>query len=222
MDFDERYKMYEDRYKSELDTREKIEGRVKTPFSLLIVVFGLIGYLFKVTVLSGNFAFDPMFWIAYVIAVILYLAAIVFFIKTIYGYHYLLVPTPEVLEEYLQITLDKYTKDNPSKAKQWTKEAFKEYLFECYVKFTSQNTKNNDTKSLNISRCLGMLIGSFIIVCASYFPYYQGVLDQKEKLNVQQTTSTATTSTEGCTGPATKSSPTPSSNATTSGSPKIN
>ena len=194
MDFDERLKAYENRYIHEIDTREKIEARVKTPFAIFLVVFTLIGFLFKETVLLGNLNFDWTFWASYVLSALFFVISVCFFLRALYGYHYLLMPTPEVLEEYLEKTIEEYSKVDAGKAKSWAKEALKEYLFESYLKYASQNTKNNDTKSLNISRCLGTLITSFIIICASYLPYYAGILEQTENNNVQQT-ATATTST---------------------------
>jgi hypothetical protein len=211
MDFDARLKAYEERYRHEIDTREKIEARIKTPFSMFLVVFGLIAYLFKETILVGKFEYNWTFWASYILAVSLFIASLGFFIRAIYGYHYLLMPTPVILEKYHEKTRNEYAEVNPSKAKSWTNEAFKQYLFDSYVKYTTQNTKNNDSKSLNISRCLGTLISSFIIVSSSYLPFYSGVLEHKENENVQQTTTTATTTTERCEGPAAKQTATATS-----------
>lgn len=198
MNFEERLRKHEERYWHEIDAREKIESRIKTPFSMFLIVFGLIAYLFKETFLSDNLNFSWYFWIAYVSSIILFVTSIGFFLRAIYGYHYLLMPTPEVLELYFKQILDDYKKTDRTKANFWTREAFKEYLFNSYVTYTTQNTKNNDSKSLNINRCIGSLIASFVIVCLSYIPYYLGTTTLKENHVDQQTTSSPSAAAARC------------------------
>ena len=203
MDFDERLNDYKEKYSFELLNREKIEARIKTPFAMFLIVFGLIAYLFKETIANQNFDFHWLFWVVFLLSCLLFIVSIFFFIKAIHGYHYLLLPTPEILEQYLADIISNYNEVDRGRSREWAKESYKEYLFESYVKYTTQNTKNNDTKALNISRCLTSLIASFIIICFSYLPYYDGLMNQKENIDVQKTRTTTTTTTEGCSRPTT-------------------
>ena len=201
MDTDKRLESYKDRYKHEIDLREKLEARIKTPFAIMAIVFGLIAYLFRETVLSGNLDFDWFFWITYSAAILLFAQSFHYFFKAITGYRYKLIPTPEVLENYLEDTIEHYAKHSPSQAKAWANKAHSEYLFKCYVEYTSINTRNNDSKSYNINKCINTLIVAFLLSCNAYLPFYAGLLEQKESANVRPTTTTTTSATEGRKGP---------------------
>ncbi len=172
MDKKQRQEFYERRYFHELDAREKIEGRVKIPMTMFVIVFGLIGYIAKETVLKSNLDFDFSFWLLSGFATATFILSVFFFFKTIYGYHYSLLPTPADLEKYFEDTVTKYCKTDRGKARYWASEAFDEYLFSCYVSYTTQNTKNNDAKALNLVHCIGFLIFSFLFICMAYVPFY--------------------------------------------------
>jgi hypothetical protein len=172
MDKSARQEFYEKRYFHELDAREKIEARIKTPMAMFVIVFGLIGYLAKETVLKSNFELEFGFWLFSGAAIFTFVLSLFFFFKTIYGYHYFLLPTPDDLEKYFEESVSEYCNTNRGKARSWASEAFEEYLFDCYVSYTSQNTRNNDAKALNLTYCIGALIFSFINICIAYIPYY--------------------------------------------------
>ena len=97
---------------------------------------------------------------------------IVLFSRALYGYHYLLLPTPVDLENYYQEILTTNQSVSPGDARKWAKETFNEYLMDGYLKYGTRNTQNNDSKMLNHSRCIGALIISFVLTCAAYAPYY--------------------------------------------------
>lgn len=172
MEYKERLADYKDRYYRELDVREKIDARLRTSFSFFLVVFALFAFLFEKTVSKGFLPSEVIFWFAYAVGVFAFIFAIFFQIKALHGYNYALIPTPERLEEYYSEILSAYAKSNLGLAKKWTKESYEKYLFNCYVIYTSQNTKNNDTKALNLSRSLSSLIVAFVFVCLSYIPFY--------------------------------------------------
>ena len=172
MDKLERQKLYKERYFHELDAREKIEGRLKTPMAMFIIVFGLVGYLIKETILKHNFDFNFSFYLLSGSAIFTFILSLIFFFKTIYGYHYSLLSTPISLEKYFEETVIEYCKTDRGKARAWASEAFNEFLYDCYVSYTTQNTQNNDAKALNLNRCIGALIFSFISICLAYIPYY--------------------------------------------------
>jgi len=194
MEFKERFGDYKERYHKELDARDKVESRQKSSFSIFLVVFALITFLFNKTLGSGQLPSDVFFWTVYSIGVLAFAVAIVFYIKGIHGYSYALVPTPEELEKYRKEIYEQYSKTNLGLAKQWMEEAYEQYIFECYISYTSQNTKNNDTKALNASRSMSSLIAAFVFICLSYVPYYASTFHGEK--NDSTATTTATTSPE--------------------------
>lgn len=172
MDKSTRQEFYEKRYFHELESREKIESRLKTPLTMFAIVFGLLAYLIKEVLLKSHFNLGVSFWFLSGVTVITFIISLVYFFRTLHGYHYLLLPTPVVLEEYYKETMTKYTQIDEEKADIWTSEAFDEYLLNCYIKYTTQNTLNNDAKSLNLNRCISLLMISFVSTCLAYVPFY--------------------------------------------------
>ena len=168
----DRHHLYQKFYIHELETREKIESRLKTPMAMFVIIFGLIGYIAKESILKNNLNFEFSFFLLSGTATFTFILSIFFFFRAIYGYHYSLLPTPIDLENYLEKIIDEYCKTDRGKAREWASEAFEEYLFNCYVSYTSQNTKNNDAKSLNLNRCIGSLIFSFISISLAFIPFY--------------------------------------------------
>ncbi len=171
MDRQARFELHEKRYFHELDAREKIEARLRTPLAMFAIVFGLLAYIANEVPFSRPSDVSIFFWVPYTLGGILFMSSLCCFFRAIYGYHYLLLPTPDTLEQYFNEIVEEYCKTDRGKARQWAAEAFKEYLFDSYVSYSSQNTKNNDSKSLNLNRCIGTLISSFVLSCLSYIPY---------------------------------------------------
>jgi hypothetical protein len=191
MEFKERFSDYKERYYKELDARDKVESRQKASFSIFLVVFALIAFLFNKTLGSAQLPSDVFFWAFYGVGVLAFLVAIVFYIKGIHGYSYALVPTPEELEKYRKEIYEHYSKTNLGLAKQWMEEAYEQYIFECYISYTSQNTKNNDTKALNASHSMSSLIAAFVFICLSYVPYYASTFHGEKNDSTATTTATA-------------------------------
>lgn len=181
MNIEERLKLYEGLYYHELESRNKIESRLKLPFAVFAVVFSMLAFLFTETVFSQKVTVGPYFWVLYGGSVIALLFAIGFFVKAWYGYQYKLLPKAQGLEEYYGQILDSYKTDYPKKSEQWAQEAFKEYLLSTYSEYASHNSTNNDRKSEFVHRCIAALLVSFITACISYQPYYDAV-SKKELL----------------------------------------
>ncbi|MCQ8849053.1 hypothetical protein NQT74_10720 [Alteromonas stellipolaris] len=211
MEYSDRFKDYKERYYFELDVREKIETRLRASFPIFLLIFALIAYLFDKTINIGYLPADKIFWSFYLLGAIAFIFAIFFQIKAMHGYSYSLVPTPNTLETYYEKILEDYAKINCGLAKAWTKEVYENYLFTCYVAYTSQNTSNNDTKALNSSRSLSSLILAFLLVSLSYIPFYssspKGIKD-----DTKTATTTAATASTVCEGTASTTNETSDSN----------
>jgi hypothetical protein len=176
MDKKKRFEVYEKRYFHELDTRERVESRLKTPLTMFAIVFGIIAFLSNKVIEAVDTHQDFGFWLFYSGSIVMFVLSVYFFIRSIYGYHYSLLPTPEVMENYYRNIEDEYAKTNLGSAKAWAQEAFEDYLYNSYVQYTTQNTKNNDAKSLNLIRCIGSIIFSFACIVVSFVPIYYDVI----------------------------------------------
>jgi hypothetical protein len=178
MNQDKRLEFYKDRYQSELDHREKIEGRIRTPLPMLVIVAGISGFLIKNTVLEKLFCFHWSLYLLILIGSATFIVSLYYFLRAIYGYHYQLIPTSERLENYYNEIFSEYQKVSPGDARKWTNEEFEKYLMASYIEYGTQNTKNNDAKSLNLNNCIGSLIVAFICSSLAYLPYYWNSVSQ--------------------------------------------
>ena len=172
MKYEKRFEFYEKLYFNERELREKIEGRYRTPLTLFAVLFAFIGFMAKELFSENALSFGYGVWLPFTLSVLSFLLAAFHLSRSLYGYHYQLMPTPDVLEQYREEIKAKYRKIDPQYAIEWTNGAFEDYLFTMYIEYTTQNTKNNDTKSLNLSRCVRSLIATFLLVGLAYVPYF--------------------------------------------------
>ncbi|MCB1804371.1 MAG: hypothetical protein KDJ99_04235 [Candidatus Competibacteraceae bacterium] len=168
----ERLEFHSKRYLHEIDHREKIENRIRTPVPLLVIVAGLSDFLIKNTVLEKLFCFHWSLYFLLAVGATAFAFSLFYFLRAIYGYHYQLIPTSETLEHYYNEILEQYQKVSPADARKWANEEFQKYLMKSYIEYGTQNTKNNDSKSLNLNYCLGSLIVAFICSSLAYLPYY--------------------------------------------------
>jgi hypothetical protein len=176
MDINQRNADYKDWYYKEVDTRFKIEAGLKTSPALFLIVFALLAYIFKLTIAVNIYPQYYWFWGLFASSVISLVIAVFFFAAAIHGYTYSQIPTPVELENYYKTTLEHYAKYDLSKAKQYAGETFEEYINECYIVFATQNTLNNDTKLLNLSRIHRFIIIAFFLASFTYIPLYAWIL----------------------------------------------
>lgn len=169
MDKEKRKEFYEKRYFHELDMREKIESRLRGPLTMIIVSFGTFAFLEKRVFAGGFLDKDYPLLLSFLSGVFFWVCALYFFMRTIRGYHYSLLPTPKVLEEYFEKILIEGRKSDRGQSKKWAEEDFSEYLFKNYVVSTTQNTLNNDAKSLNIDRSIKSIFCAFCFSGLTYF-----------------------------------------------------
>lgn len=176
MDSKQRYVDYKERYISEIDARFKIDASLKAPPGLFLIVFALLAFIFNQTIAEETVPNDFWFWILYSLAGIFFTIALAFYAKAIYGYTYALIPTPQELENYFNQLVNYYSEHFDNDSEKQAEEAFEKYMETCYLEYATQNTKNNDTKLLNLSRCVGSIICAFVLACITYLPLYAFVL----------------------------------------------
>lgn len=178
MDFDDRLALFERRYWHEIEQREKLEARTRTPMLVLGIVAGILGYLLKSTVLQKSFEFHWSLFAFVCVACIAFIASLFFFVRALVGYHYQLLPTSDGLESYYQAILKRFQSVSAAQAKNWAKGDFEKYLMSCYVEFASQNTRNNDAKALNLHRCMIGLAVAFTSSSLAFIPFFWNLLSE--------------------------------------------
>jgi len=176
MHFSDRLAFYERRYLHEIDLREKLEGRTRTSLLLLGIVAGVLGYVLKSSVLVGSFDFHWSLFALLGVGSVTFIAALLYCLRSMVGYHYQLLPASDNLEAYYQSILEEFKKVSAAKAREWANEDFEQYLMEAYISYASQNTRNNDAKSLNLHRCLISLAVTFTCGSLALLPYYLKLL----------------------------------------------
>jgi hypothetical protein len=171
----DRAEYYEKLYFQELDSRNKIENRLRLPFTIFAIVFAMVGFLFNEALVVKNVTLSGFFWLFYISSTIALILSIFFFVKAWYGYTYLLMPEASIQEGYYSEILESYRTDYPKMAESWASEAFQEYLLATYSKYASHNTQNNDKKSDNLHKSITSLLISFTLASVSYLPYYNAI-----------------------------------------------
>ncbi len=173
----DRRKFYEKLYFHELEVRDKVENRLKLPFSIFAIVFTLAVFLFNEVLVKKSVTVDAFFWTVYLGALLALVFAVGFFIVSWYGYTYKMLPTASDVEAYYGQILTDYQKVSPHKARAWAKEAFDDYLMETFKTYATHNTRNNDRKAFYLHRCVTALIISFMLICVAFYPYYNSLTE---------------------------------------------
>lgn len=172
---DERRKFYERLYYHELEVRDKVENRLKLPFSIFAIVFTLAVFLFNEVLVKKSVPVDTFFWTVYLCALVALGLAVSFFVVSWYGYTYKMLPTASDIETYYEQILTEYQEVSPHQASAWAKEAFEDFLLDTFKTYATHNTRNNDRKAFYLHRCVTALIISFMLICVAFYPYYNSL-----------------------------------------------
>ena len=94
------YELYEKLYFNEIERREKLDARLQLPFSLFIVISGILAFmLLNMSSQASGFAV-VLFWIFFISTVIAMIVTLYFFRNAWLGYkRYMLIPTPKASEQ---------------------------------------------------------------------------------------------------------------------------
>ncbi|MDO6561212.1 hypothetical protein [Paraglaciecola chathamensis] len=172
MDISERKDFYEKLYFHELDIRDKLDQRLKLSMTVFAIIGAMALYLFDDSRRDKIQDVSCIFVVLYFSACISFLASIIFFIKSWYGYTYKMLPDAVTLENYYQDTFNHYMDIDERNAQNWTNESFKEYLLITFRDYVAANTVNNDKKAYNLHLSNSAILIAFFLYLISYYPYY--------------------------------------------------
>ncbi len=192
MKFEDRFKLYEDFYFREIERIEKISTRLSLPFAALLAISTILAFMLNAEKKPFIYPWQQIFWLLF-LASSMSLAIGGWFLRMAWFGHYdKLLPTANEIEEYnsqLETTYAGYK--NSAKL---VEDSFKNFLFEYYVKFASENAINNDKRSYNIYRALISFTIAIMFSLLAAIPFYLGSDQKEDSANVKQNT-TATTAT---------------------------
>lgn len=175
------FDLYEKLYFHEIEVREKLGGRLQAPMAIIVSLVGLLGFLLQnldkqqATAAANLTLVFVVFLVACATAL---LCAGYFFIRSWYGNTYAFLPTAEDTENYRKILESTYAEykggDNLAEKN------LNDYLCSYYIKCSTQNTRCNDQRSLNLHKTNSTLIVATLLAVFSYLPFYFGDLDRSK------------------------------------------
>ena len=171
---------YEKLYFMELESREKVQGRLQLSLTLLLAVIGAVVFLFQ------NFDYQVGAWNAtrstfvffLCVGIALLLVSMYFFVRAFYNNSYYLLPDSRKTADYhdeLETTYREFEhRDKLVEA------AMDQYLTTYYIEYAAYNTRTNDRRAAYVHLCNGALVGSAVLFIAAFLAFYCGDLDKSK------------------------------------------
>ena len=171
---------YEKLYFLELESREKVQGRLQLSLTLLLAVIGAVVFLFQ------NFDYQAGAWTAPRITFVFFLGgglvllavSMACFVFAFYNSSYYLLPDSRKTAQYRVELQETYKGYEEREALVQT--ALDQYLTDYYVEFAAFNTQTNDRRSAYVHLCNGALIGAAVLLISAYLAFYFGDLDKSK------------------------------------------
>jgi quinol-cytochrome oxidoreductase complex cytochrome b subunit len=171
---------YEKLYFLELESREKVQGRLQLSLTLLLAVIGAVVFLFQ------NFDYQAGAWAAPRITFVFFLcvgmvllaASMVFFVNAFYNNSYYLLPDSRKTADYkleLEETYKEFEQSN-----KLVEAAMDQYLTNYYIEYATFNTQTNDRRAAYVHLCNGALVGAAVLFIFAYVAFYFGELDKSK------------------------------------------
>jgi len=193
VNFDRRLKLYESLYFREIERIEKISARLALPFAAMLSVATILAFMLNAKIKPESEPAHCVFWIFFSGASISLIFGAWFFRKAWFGHSDKLLPTADSIENYYLEICDTYKGYEDSE--KLIENAFNEFLFEYYKRFSSENAINNDKRSYNIYRALVAFTVTLLFAGSAAIPFYLGASKLEEIDNVREAATTATTAT---------------------------
>lgn len=191
---DERFKFYENLYFREIDRIEKVSARLSLPFAALLAVATILAFMLNAKLKPSIEPWHQIFWVSFLFSSASLLLGAWFLKMAWFGHLDKLLPTADSIEGYyweLERTYAEYENST-----ELAENNFREFLYQDYIRFASENAINNDKRSYNIYRALVAFTVAILLALMAAIPFYLGAEQSKEIINVeQQATTTTSTST---------------------------
>lgn len=192
MNQDQLFAFYEKLYFQELERREKLSARLNIPLAILVAVIGFLSFMLNgaPTGISGWSSF--LFWAFFLSACVATAVGAWTFKASWFGHTDKLLPTANETEAY-RLTLVDFYKESDEK-EQWVAEALKQYLYDYFKQFSSENTVNNDARAYHLYRATYAITVAVLLAFSAFVPYF--FVKQEDLKNGNQTAAAATAAAE--------------------------
>lgn len=190
MNQEQLFLFYEKLYFQELERREKLSARLNVPLAILVAVVGFQSFMLNSAsvAISGWSGF--LFWTFFVLATCATVMGAWFFKASWFGHTDKLLPTANETEAYRSQLIDLYR--NYDDKEQLVENALKEYLYEYYKQFSSENTVNNDARAYRLYQATYAITVAVLCSFLAFIPYFfvkqEGVKDGNQTAAAAATT----------------------------------
>lgn len=172
------FALYEKLYFHEIEVREKLGGRLQTPMAILVSLTGVLAFLLQNSDKQHSALIGNLFLICLFLGAVLLSFATVFFVRSWYGSTYSFLPSAADTDTY-RATLEK-TYAQYSDGNLLAEKYLSEYLCTYYIRASTNNTRVNDKRSMNLHRTNGTLILAAVAVSGAFLLFYFGDLDKSK------------------------------------------
>ncbi|MBI2784669.1 MAG: hypothetical protein HYX64_11520 [Gammaproteobacteria bacterium] len=170
MNEEQLFQLYEKLYFHELDRREKISARLNMPLAVLVAVTGFLSYMLQNQPERLEGWFELAFWVMYISAAIAAGSSAWFFRKAWFGHTDKLLPTANETEGYRRQCIDLYAEYDECDT--LVAQAMKQYLYDYYMRFSTENTINNDSRAYSLYRATASVTGAVLLAFAAFVPFF--------------------------------------------------
>ena len=170
MNQDQLFLLYEKLYFQELDRREKLSARLNLPLAVLVAVIGFLSFMLNNAPRDIETIGHLIFWVGFVAACAATVVGAWFFKASWFGHTDKLLPTANETENYRQTLIKLYEKYEEKDA--LVEAALKTYLYDYYMKFSSENTTNNDARAYHLYLATYAITVAVLLAFIAFIPYF--------------------------------------------------
>jgi hypothetical protein len=173
---DQVFELYEKLYFHEVDSREKIAGRLQIPLAILLSITSIFAIFLKGADFTNYSGWNITFFALVAISLIFYVTSACYFIRSFYGHSYEFIPSAVSSEKYRQKLITTYSKYSDCDA--LVEKYFKDYLFKYYSECATQNTEANDQRSEFLHKCNTYFVINLIPLILAFVIFTFASLDK--------------------------------------------
>ncbi|MBT9462145.1 MAG: hypothetical protein IV084_10875 [Rugosibacter sp.] len=194
MNQDQLFQLYEKLYFHELDRREKLSARLNIPLVVLVAIIGFLSFMLNNAPRDIEATARILFWVFFVAACVATAMGVWFFKASWFGHTDKLLPTANETENYRQTLIKLY--EEFEERDELVQAALKAYFYDYYMKFSSENTTNNDARAYHLYLATYAITVAVLLAFIAFIPYflskYEGAKNDKQNSTTAATAATTT------------------------------
>jgi hypothetical protein len=156
-------------YDAEFERWDRLRGAVTTPLALLTLLGGVLGTMRQSLVTSDHSLPWGLFLAAFGLALLSFVVAVYFLVRSYHGYSYRALPKPLELKKYRDGLLKHFERQDDGGAKVEAK--FAAYLEGALARTADYNTVVNQTKSNYLYRATTAIILCGVLTALAFAPH---------------------------------------------------